>query len=241
VVEDINWKRFLGYRAVVSKVIEGDIVKVVFEMEAQCGLAPHNVPKRLLEPCNAKEKHAPDLRNMVRQTRLLKQAILREGGVLAPKQEALTKVVGNQQCAEDNIDVFGTTVAWSLNLSETRDIKFVPAALTMRLLSDFRNEPVNHIEGLSAPDDITKRVQLLKSWSSRFGTLLLPVYSRSGGLSCQHWTLLVVKSVDGEHVVQYFDSLEPTHAMCRAGATILLQLMCVKTRLPSAENAVRPS
>ena len=222
-------------------VLEGDIVRVVFEMEAKCGLATHNVPERLLEPCIAKAKQAPDLRTMVRQPRSLKQALLRERGALAPNQEALTNVVGNPQAAEDHIGVLGATASWSFDLSEMQLIKFAPAALTIRILSDFRKEATNHLEPLSTPDVIAKRVELLKSWCSRFGTLVLPAHSNSCKLSPQHWTLLVVKSVGAEHVVEYFDSLEPSHAMCRAGATILLQLMCVKPRATLVSNAVRPS
>jgi hypothetical protein len=58
-------------------------------------------------------------------------------------------------------------------------------------------------------------------------------------LGPQHWTLLIVKTEGAEHVVQYYDSLEPGHPRCRANANILLQLMGVKAQVNLVRNAVR--
>ena len=103
----------------------------------------------------------------------------------------LTKFKAKDQASEDNIDTFGETVVWSLELEEQTFVKFVPAALASRILSDARGEAYSTFEPLPAQDVIDKRVAQLRHFGESYQQLLIPIYAPRVEDSCQHWTFLV--------------------------------------------------
>ena len=159
----------------------------------------------------------------------VKRWLLKSGGGQDPEVEQLTAVKVGDQAAEDHIDLFASLVEWSFELEEQSKIKVVPASLSCRLLSDAIGENINFDEDVPAVAIIDKRVQLLRSWLSRFEQLLIPVYAPAIKGSCQHWTLLMLEKDAAGNVVEVkcFHSLKHSHHRFLSNTKLLLQLLDV--------------
>ena len=221
--EEVEYKQFLGEIARVERSLAGGNVLVQFE-NVKLGLAPRAMPAVLFEAVELC-KPAVELRTMVRVPRWVKKGLLRKAGVQDPEWDMLTKFKAKDQASEDNIDTFGETVVWSLQLEEQAFVKFVPAALASRILSDSRAEAYSAFEPLPAQDVVDKRVAQLRHYGQNYQQLLIPIYSPRVEGSCQHWTLLVVQRIAGNLSFKYFDSLHPPHLRCLSNANRILRLL----------------
>ena len=239
--ESTEHKKFLGQVAKVDKNLAGG-EHVLVKFEDDTSLAPRAVPVALLEQVEKKVK-VPELRTMLRVARYIKQGLLRRAGVQHPGREILTKIKAKDQVSEDTIDLFAHCVMWSFEMEDQHLIKYVPASLMIRIITDFLGLAPNMLEGISSQDEIDKRVATLRKWLELFDTLLIPVYSPRLEKSCQHWTLLQVTKSGVDVTLSYFDSLQPTHERGLSNANRILELLGfphhkieVKTNLAQQEG-----
>jgi len=225
VVEHTDFKRCLGKNGKVEHVSRNS-VDVVFDVELGLGIAPHNLPIGLVERIVLPLKAAPPLRNMVRQPRMLKQALLIAGEVIDVEKDCITLLKVGDRAGDDQIGVFSSAASWSFGLSENMKLKVVPARLSGRILSDLSGEAFSDLELCSPPALREKRMAILRRWLSAFETIVIPVH----GTEPHHWTLL---SIEGS-TVSYRDSLSPPHKRCMANANKFLSAL----GLPAVESVV---
>ena len=226
-VEDTGFKSYLGQEGKV-KGSHGDVIEVCFNNFSVFGLAPVQIPSKLLEMVTLPMKPAVALKTMVRVSRANKQAFLECAEVLEPDRDVVSVLKVGTQASDDQIDVFSATVVWSLELTENKKVRVVPARFAGRILSDLNGQAYSDLEPLASPELAFKRLSILRRWLQEVELLLVPIWGKGSGP--QHWTLL---SIEGKKA-EYRDSLRPLHQSCLANANKMLEALGI----PYVENVV---
>ena len=226
-VEDTGFKSYLGQEGKV-KGSHGDVIEVCFNNYSVFGLAPVQIPSKLLEMVTLPMKPAVALKTMVRVSRANKQAFLECAEVLEPDRDVVSVLKVGTQASDDQIDVFSATVVWSLELTENKKVRVVPARFAGRILSDLNGQAYSDLEPLASPELAFKRLSILRRWLQEVELLLVPIWGKGSGP--QHWTLL---SIEGKKA-EYRDSLRPLHQSCLANANKMLEALGI----PYVENVV---
>ena len=226
-VEDTGFKSYLGQEGKV-KGSHGDVIEVCFNNFSVFGLAPVQIPSKLLEMVTLPMKPAVALKTMVRVSRATKQAFLECAEVLEPDRDVVSVLKVGTQASDDQIDVFCATVVWSLELTENKKVRVVPARFAGRILSDLNGQAYSDLEPLASPELAFKRLSILRRWLQEVELLLVPIWGKGNGP--QHWTLL---SIEGKKA-EYRDSLRPLHQSCLANANKMLEALGI----PYVENVV---
>ena len=226
-VEDTKFKSYLGQEGKV-KGSHGDVIEVCFNNFSVFGLAPVQIHSKLLEMVSLPLKPAVALKTMVRVSRATKQALLECAEVLEPDRDVVSVVQVGKQASDDQIDVFSATVVWSLELTENKKVRVVPARFAGRILSDLNGQAYSDLEPLASPELAFKRLSILRRWLQEVELLLVPIWGKGNGP--QHWTLL---SIEGKKA-EYRDSLRPLHQSCLANANKMLEALGI----PYVENVV---
>ena len=165
-VEDTGFKSYLGQEGKV-KGSHGDVIEVCFNNFSVFGLAPVQIPSKLLEMVTLPMKPAVALKTMVRVSRANKQAFLECAEVLEPDRDVVSVLKVGTQASDDQIDVFSATVVWSLELTENKKVRVVPARFAGRILSDLNGQAYSELEPLCLSRVSTQEIEHLEAVVAR--------------------------------------------------------------------------